>query len=284
MKVFSRRRLASLLMPALAGLSFLIHAGNTAAAPLSDLVPEKYKHTPIVIGTTATMPPIESADPNTGEVLGVEPDLSRAIAAQLGVEIQIRNVAFDGLLAGMQAGRFDIAMAGLADTVQRQAAMDFVDWYASGIQLIVQKGNPRKITTLDSLCGLTLGGTRGATEFKLMETVAQGCAKQTPTVASENSPAGLLMLKTGRIDVFASNFPSGARYVANNPEAELIPGQFKVSNRSAAFAKSNAKLRDAWQAGLKAIIQNGEYDKIMARWGTRDIAYKQATVNSATAN
>jgi len=281
MRMTSRLCLARALALAIMGLTMAFSSG-VRSATLKDMVPEKYRDVPIVIGTTATMPPVESVDQQSGEVVGLEPDLAKAIAAKLGVQVQIKNVAFDGLLAGMQAGRFDIAMSGLADTVQRQQAMDFVDWYVSGVQLIVPKGNPKKVIALDSLCGLTLGGTRGSTELRRMEAVAKDCKDHTPTVASENSPAGLLMLKTGRIDAYAVNYPSGEKYIANNPDAQLIPGQFKVVNRGAAFAKSNAQLRDAWQAGLKAVIESGEYDKILERWGASSASYKGATVNVAT--
>ncbi|WP_164934996.1 ABC transporter substrate-binding protein [Bradyrhizobium zhanjiangense] len=256
---------------------------STFAADLTSLAPDKYKSAPIIIGTTATMPPVESVDPATGQVIGIEADLARAIGKKLSVNVDIQNVAFDGLLAGMQAGRFDIAMSGLADTVQRQQAMDFVDWYVSGVQLIVPKGNPKKVTSLETLCGHTLGGTRASTEFRRMEAVAKNCGStETALVATENSPSGLLSLKAGRVDVFAVNFPSGMSYVQANPELELVPGQFKVIVRGVAIAKSNGGLRDAWQAGLKAIIDDGQYDEILKRWGAPDAAYKQATINAGT--
>lgn len=252
------------------------------SAELSGMVPERYRQEPVVIGTTATMPPVESVDASTGNVVGIEPDLARAIAGKLGVKVEIKNVAFDGLLAGMQAGRFDIAMSGLADTVQRQQAMDFVDWYVSGMRLVVKKGNPKKVTNGETLCGLTLGGPRNSTQYREMEALAKACKSTTMTVASESSPAGLVMLNAGRIDVYGVDSLSGPRYVASNPDVELVPGVFAEVTRGAAFAKNNAALRDAWQAGLKAIIASGEYDRIMARWDASNAAYKQATINAAS--
>jgi polar amino acid transport system substrate-binding protein len=252
------------------------------AADLTNLVPGRYKTNPVVIGTTATMPPVESVDTATGKVIGFEADLAYAIGKKLGVKVEIQNVAFDGLLAGMQSGRFDIAMSGLADTVQRQQAMDFVDWYVSGVQLIVAKGNPKRVKNLETLCGLTLGGVRDATEYRVMQAVAARCTQNTPLIPTENSPAGMILVKTGRVDVFCANFPSGARYVQANPDLELIPGQFKVVNRGVAFAKTNTQLRDAWREGLKAIIESGEYDQIMERWDAKSAIYKGATINVAT--
>lgn len=258
-------------------------AGAAHGADITQLVPAKYKTAPVVIGTTATMPPVESVDSVTSQVVGIEPDLARAIAKKLDIKIEIQNVAFDGLLVGMQAGRFDIAMAGLGDTVQRQQAMDFVDWYASGLQFIVLNGNPKKVAELDTLCGLVLGAPRASSPYRQLEAIVKDCAsKETPLLATETSPAGLLLVKTKRVDAFAVDSVAAPNYAKANPELELVPGQHFPLVRGVAFAKSNGGLRDAWQAGLKAVVDSGEYDEILKRWGVPDVSYKKVTINGGT--
>ncbi|AJC21575.1 hypothetical protein RO07_15725 [Pandoraea pulmonicola] len=267
----------------LGGLALLagaMVATSVFAKDLSGLVPEKYKGATVTVGTAATLPGVESVEPGTGRIVGVEPDLAYAVARKLGIKVEISNVAFDGLLASLQAGRYDVAMAGLADTVQRQQAMDFVDWYVSGLRLIVPKGNPKKVSGPGNLCGLTLGGARASTQLRQMERVAKDCgAKATPLVATDTTPAGLLLLNTGRVDVYAVDAMAAPGYVKAKPELELIAGEFFPLVRGVGFAKDNTGLRDAWQAGLKAVIDSGEYDEILKRWGMSGIAYKQATIN-----
>lgn len=268
---------------ALVAFVVLASAATAHGADVTQLVPEKYKSAPVVIGTTATMPPVESVDSATSQIVGIEPDLARAIAKKLGVKVEIQNVAFDGLLAGMQAGRYDIAMSGLGDTVQRQQAMDFVDWYASGLQFVVLKGNPKKVAGLDTLCGLALGSVRASSQYRQVEAIAKNCgSKDTPLLATETSPSGLLLVKTARVDAFAVDAIAAPNYAKASPELEVVPGQHFPFVRGPAFAKSNVGLRDAWQAGLKAVIDSGEYDEILKRWGVPEVAYKKATINGGT--
>ena len=259
-----------------------ISANLAAAADLPGMVPAKYKSAAIVIGTTATMAPVESVDSATGEIVGFEPEFARAIGRKLNVKIEIQNVAWDGLLAGMQAGRFDIAMSGITDSVQRQQAMDFVDWYSSGTKMVVAKGNPRKVNGLDTLCGLTLGGVRGTSFYKAMEAAASKCgSKETPLIATESTPAGVLLLKTGRADVLALDALASVGILKANPDLEsATASRINPDIHGVAFAKGNAALRDAWQAGLKAIIESGEYDEILKRFDSSEVAYKKASVNA----
>jgi len=262
------------------GGAFVMSAA--AASDLTNIVPAKYKSAPIVIGTTATMAPVESVDPTTSQIVGFEPELARAIARKLNVKIEIQNVAWDGLLAGMQAGRFDIAMSGITDSLQRQQAMDFVDWYSSGARLIVLKGNPKHVTGLESLCGLKLAGVRSTSFYKTMEAASGKCgAKETPLMATDSTPAGLLLLKTGRADVLALDALAAVVFLKANPELEsATPTPLNPDIHGVAFAKSNTALRDAWQAGLKSIIESGEYDEILKRFGSSAVAYKKSTINT----
>lgn len=265
---------------ALVGGAALLASAAAAADPAS-MVPAKYKSAPVIMGTTATMAPIESVDPATGQIVGVEPELARAVARKLNVKLEIQNVAWDGLLASMQSGRFDIAASGITDTMQRQQAMDFVDWYQSGSKLMVAKGNPKKVKGPETLCGLTLGAPRATTFYKALEAAASQCgSKVTPLVATESTPAGLLLLKSGRVDVLSVDALSAVGYLKSNPDLESATAeQENIGIRGVAFAKNNTALRDAWQAGLKAIIESGEYDEILKRFDASVLAYKKATIN-----
>jgi polar amino acid transport system substrate-binding protein len=260
--------------------------GNVAAAQanLTAMVPAKFKTAPVVVGMTATMPPVGSVDPATSEVVGIEAELARAVGRKLGVKVEIHNVAWDGLLASLPTGRFDLAASGITDTVARQQTMDFVDWYQSGAKLMVLKGNPKKVSGPESMCGLTLGAARATTFYRAMEAMAAKCgAKQTPVVATESTPAGLLLIKSGRVDVLAVDGLASIVYVKTNVDMDVLPGaQQNMTIRGAAFAKNNTALRDAWQAGLKAIIASGEYDEILNRFDASESAYKLATINAGT--
>jgi polar amino acid transport system substrate-binding protein len=93
-------------------------------------------------------------DPNAA--IGFDVDAAKAAAELLGLEITIRNTAFDALIADLQAERCDIVWSGLFISDKRLAAADVTPYLATGHVVMVVKGNPEGIKTLDDLCGKTV--------------------------------------------------------------------------------------------------------------------------------
>ncbi|MBY8854135.1 transporter substrate-binding domain-containing protein, partial [Saccharothrix sp. MB29] len=77
--------------------------------------------------------------------VGSEVDLAKAIGAKLGLTVEHQDMAFGSLITSHQAGRIDVTMAAMNDTAERQQAIDFVDYFTSGITIMVQKGNPQGV-------------------------------------------------------------------------------------------------------------------------------------------
>lgn len=105
-------------------------------------------------------------DPNLA--IGFDVDAAKAVAGRLGLQITIRNTAFDALIPDLTAGRCDIVWSGLFISDDRIAVADATPYMATGHVVMVVKGNPEGISTADDLCGKTVAIQTGG----LVETVS----------------------------------------------------------------------------------------------------------------
>ncbi|MCU1657162.1 MAG: transporter substrate-binding protein, partial [Pseudonocardiales bacterium] len=86
----------------------------------------------LVMGTDASYAPIEFTNDGGKTFQGFDIDLANAIAKELGVKLVIKNAQFDGILAGINAGRFDFSMSAFTDNKKREGQNDFVTYYTAG--------------------------------------------------------------------------------------------------------------------------------------------------------
>lgn len=239
----------------------------------------------ITVAATASFPPIVSVDAD-GKYAGIDADIIEAVAKSLGVEVKWINIKFDGIIPGISARRFDVGMTGITDTVERQQAVDFVNYANVGSGMIVQAGNPRKISTLDDICGLTVASQTGdlATTYAKRQSekcVAEGRAAVTVNEFPEATQS-LLQLQGGRADVVIHDYPLSAYKVQKSEgRLEIAGKQFSNAPYGMAITKDNVALRDALMKGLDAIIASGEYGKILEKYGVREIGIEKATYNAA---
>jgi polar amino acid transport system substrate-binding protein len=247
-------------------------AAQKKDAALNAKLPADIRSAGVVkIGTEAQYPPFESLADDNKTIVGMDPDLAKALGELLGVKIQFTNTAFDGLLTARDGGRFDLVVAAVTDTAEREASYDFVDYFMTGQSIVVKKGNPEKITGIDDLCGHPVSVLKASTQLKLLEGFNTKECKADPIdiTALQTDKDALLQLQSGRAD---ASFTQDAVGVYN---AKTIGGgnQFEIANTEAllptpvgmVFTKQATQLRDAFQAALAELIDNGTYADILAK-------------------
>lgn len=160
-------------------------AGGQSA---KELVPQKVRESgELRMATSEGYPPMEMYKKGTQELTGVDPDLAEAIARRLGLKAKITNAAFDGLIPGLQGGRWDIAMSSLSDTAQRRQAVDFVDYFNAGGSVMVKKGNPEGITSLEDLCGKKVVLAKGSSNLAIGQRQNEKCGDKMEIMQSEDA-------------------------------------------------------------------------------------------------
>lgn len=109
-------------------------AKDLAGVPVASVDTDKPN---LVMATNAEFPPYEYVDGD--QYYGIDVEVAKIIADKLGYDLVIENVAFDSVIPGVQAGKYDMGMAGLTVTDERLESVDFSSSYATGIQVVIVK-------------------------------------------------------------------------------------------------------------------------------------------------
>lgn len=217
-------------------------------------------------------PPIEFYKEGTKDVLGVDPDLAKAMGKELGVEFRFENTAFDGIIPALKSKRCDVIMSSMSDTKERQdQGLDFVDYFNAGTSIIVQKGNPQKIAGLDDLCGKTIGIQKGTTQEEVATKQAAKCKSEgkgdLAVQTFEKDTEALQQLKIGRTVADMNDFPVAAYTAKQQPEAyEVVGEQIEAGPYGIGIRKDDTELMTALHEAMTKIFDNGEYEKVLKEW------------------
>ncbi|MFF2546263.1 ABC transporter substrate-binding protein [Kitasatospora sp. NPDC058063] len=267
----------------------------TRDAALHDALPDAIKKAGKVrVATDIPYPPFEMyVAEGSKEMTGLDYDLGQAIGAKLGVVFDFQAQKFDGIVPAVQAGKYDAAMTAITDSKEREQIVDLVDYSASGTGIMVSKGNPQKIATLDDLCGHPVAVQSGANQQKLLEKHQDVCrtAGKNPVqlLTFPKDSDAQLALRSGKAvaDVLtkpaagwtAKNADGGTAFeVVDDPAA--LAG-YNASPNGIAISKNLTQLTDAVQKALQQLIDDGTVAKIFGKYGAESLAVKQATRNGA---
>ena len=264
-------------------------ASQAVDQKLHDSLPADIKDAgKVTIGTEALYPPFESFADDNETIVGLDPDLATSLGQVLGVEVEFTHTAFDGLLTALDGGRFDLVMAAITDTKDREKVYDFVDYFLTGQSIVVKKGNPEGIEGITDLCGQPVAVLKASTQEKMLGQFNDDeCADDPIEIDSFPSDKDALMqVQSGR-DV--ASFTQDAVGAYN---ASTIGGgnQFEIANSEAllptpvgiVFTKDDTELRDAFKAALEKLIADGTYDEILANYELESGAVDSVEINGAT--
>ncbi|WP_424211817.1 ABC transporter substrate-binding protein [Streptomyces sp. BI20] len=304
----TRSRIAAVGAIAVAGALILTGCGdqtdkNTGSgtgdtkksdAPLFAKLPKKIQDAGVVkVGADANYAPMEYTE--NGKIVGVDPDIAEALGKQLGVKFEFANGTFDGLITGMYAGRQDVVMSSLSDNKKRQEGLDdkgakigkgvdFVDYFSSGVSLLVKKGNPQGVKSLDDLCGKTVAVQRGTIYEDSFKAQAAKCGDKTLKIEAFDTDAeAQTRVKTGGAVADLNDYPVAAHIAKTSGggnDFEVTGQQADVGLFGIATTKENTQLRDALKEALDAIIKDGSYAKVLEKWDVTSGAVKSAQINA----
>ena len=271
-------------------------SASASTAPLAGKLPASIRDKGVVkVGSDIAYAPVEFKD-SSGQTVGIDPDLAAAMGKQLGVKFEFENGTFDTLITGLRSKRYDIAMSAMTDTKDRQEGIDsetgkkvgegvdFVDYFNAGVSIYTKKGNDQGIKSWSDLCSKKIAVQRGTVSEDLAKAEAKKCpsGKKLAIESFDNDQQAQTRVRAGGAQAGSSDFPVAAYAVKTSgggKDFQIVGDQVEAAPYGIAVAKSNTQLRDALQAALDAVIKNGEYDKIIQKWGVADGAVKEATVN-----
>ncbi|MDY3815393.1 MAG: basic amino acid ABC transporter substrate-binding protein [Candidatus Limiplasma sp.] len=244
-------------MKKIAALVLALMISLTAVSALADT---------LVMCTNASFPPYEYVEGD--KVVGIDADIAAAICEKLGYDLQIDDMEFDSLIAAVQSGKADFAMAGMTVTEERQQMINFSDSYATGIQSVIVKEDS-DITSVDDLFAEGANHTVGVQLSTTGDSYTTGDIEEAGLGTVQRFPNGneaVMALVNGKIDcVVIDNEPAKA-YVAANPGLKVLDSSYAVEDYAAAIAKDNTELLEKFNAALAELKADGTIDAIIAKY------------------
>ena len=175
----------------------------------------------LVIGTSADYPPYEFHKEVDGkdEIVGFDIEIAKQFAKDLGVELEIKDMAFDGLLVALQADKVDMVFAGMTPTEERKQNVDFSDiYYTATHRFIVRSGDETKITSMDDLKGKTIGVQKGS----IQADIAKEKFGEEHIKALDKVTDLVLDLKNSKVDAVLAELPVGEINVSKNTGIAIV--------------------------------------------------------------
>jgi polar amino acid transport system substrate-binding protein len=240
----------------------------------------------LTVASDATYAPLEFVASDGHTVIGMDPDLVDAIGAKMGLKVKFVNATFDTIIPGLAAGKYDLGASSFTDTKEREKTVDFVDYYTAGISFYAKSSANPGVETVEDLCGKSVSVEKGTVEQEESEAQSKKCAKAgKPAVKVLSFPdqnGANLALSSGRAEIGMADSPIADYQVKqSNGQFKLVGKEYEAAPYGLAIPKKLG-LTKALQAALKAVIADGTYAKILAKWGLQSGALTSATINGAT--
>ena len=249
-------------------------------------VPAKYADQgSLSVASDASYPPMEFIKEGTNEIIGADPDLATALGQVMGIKLNLSNVPFDSILAGIEADKYDLGMSSFTDTKEREQQVDFVTYLTAGTSFFEKADAPSGVNTLADLCGKKVAVQKGTTQ-------ADDAAAQSKKCASAGKPKVDLLvfpdqngannaLISGRAQVGMADSPVAAYQVQKtNGQLKLTGEDYGEAPYGIAVPKDSG-LADPMLAALKKLIDGGQYEAILKKWGLENGAIDNPQINGA---
>lgn len=171
----------------------------------------------IVVGTSADYPPYEfHLLPELGdEMVGIDIDIAEAIASNLNVKLELKDIVFSTIFVELTSGRIDLALAGLSPTEDRKLVADFSIPYYQAIQnMLIRTADKDKIKLLEDLRGKVVGTQKGSIQEDMARNLVPGAA----FVIDESIPILITSLRQQKLDAVILEKPVADAYAFKNKD------------------------------------------------------------------
>jgi polar amino acid transport system substrate-binding protein len=267
-----------------------VTSSTQAADPaVAKLVPSAVKSKgTLTVAADATYAPDEFFGPDGHTVVGMDADLTKALATVMGLKANVVNATFDSIIPGLASGKYDLGASSFTDTKEREKTVDFVDYANVGEAFYTKAQGGTTISTINDICGKTVSVEKGTTEQMDAQTQGAKCKKAgkpgvTVLVFPDQNGANLAV-SSGKAQLgFADAPPASYQVKKSGGQFKLVGAAFATAPYGLAIPK-NLGLTKAVEAGLKVLISNGTYGSIFSKWGLQAVAINasQVKINGAT--
>lgn len=241
-----------------AGLILTMGLSMASCASKKSMTVKKGK---LVMATNAYFPPYEYYDNST--IVGIDAEIAAAVAKKLDLELEIQDVEFDSIIAGVQSNKYDIGMAGMTVTEERKKAVNFTDTYATGVQVVIVPENS-EITDVDTLLNgdYKVGVQTGTTGDIYMS----GDIGDDRVVRFSKGNDAVLALSTGKVDAVVIDNEPAKSFVASNEGLKILDTAYVEEQYAMCVNKNNTELLEKINTALKELTEDGTIPAIIEKY------------------
>ena len=226
-------------------------------APAAEL--ETVQKGKLVMVTNAEFPPYEFHDQNA--IVGIDVEIAGAIAEQLGLELEIEDIAFDSIIPEIVSGKADIGAAGMTVTEDRKQNVDFSDTYAHATQVIIVKEDS-EITGVADLEGKIMGVQQGTTG----DIYVSGDYGDEAVERYAKGMEAVQALAQGKVDAVVIDGEPAKQYIKEVEGLKIIDESYTDEDYAIAIKKGNTAMVEAVNTALAELKSEGKLDEIVAKY------------------
>lgn len=213
------------------------------------------------VGTDATYAPFETIDAS-GKYVGFDMELIGMVAAEMGRELKLQNVGWDGIIPGLMNGNYDCLISAMTITSERKKQINFSIPYFSIRQAIVVKQNNTSIKGPENLVGKTIAVQNGTTGDLYASKIAKVIMKRFDT-----NPQAVQELLNNNADAAVMDDLVAFDAAKNNKGIKVIEIQkIEKEDYGIGIKKGNDKLLEEINNAIKKLKQNGKLDALVAKY------------------
>ncbi|MEI7186581.1 ABC transporter substrate-binding protein [Dickeya dianthicola] len=229
----------------------------------------------VAVAALGSSPPLAFLADDNKSIIGSEPDIARLVADSLGLELNLVSTSWEDWPLGVASGKYDVAITNVTVTKARKERFDFATYRADTLGFYVKSGS--KIAAIQhakDIAGLRIIVGSGTNQEAILldwdkQNHAAGLPPFQPVYVTDAAAANL-SIQSGRADATFGPNVTGAYKAALNGQTRLVGtvngGWPQVAHIAVTTRKGNG-LVTALNTALNGVIQGGEYDRVLNRWG-----------------
>ncbi|QEM91589.1 ABC transporter substrate-binding protein [Kosakonia radicincitans] len=220
-------------------------------------------------------PPLTVFADDNKTLLGSEVDIARLVADSLGLELNVVPTSWEDWPLGVTSGKYDAAISNITVTKARKEKFDFATYRKDSLGFYVKSTSPLKsIEKAEDIAGLRIIVGSGTNQEAILlawnaENLKKGLKPFTP-IYTKDDAAQTLALQSGRADAYFGPNVIGAWKAALTGKTRLVgsvDGGWPKAAHIAVTLRKGSGLAEPVQTALNGVIKNGDYDKVLNRWG-----------------
>lgn len=232
--------------------------GETETTELEEII----ANGKIVFGTSAGYPPFEfhAIVDGKDELVGLDIDIAKYIADDLGVELEIKDMDFDKLLGGLSTGMLDMVIAGMNPNPERDA--NFTDiYYEANLAVLIHKDSEAEITKVEDLEGKSIAIQMGTTQ----EAIAQEDIKDADIKSLTENSDIIMNLKTKKVDCTIMETPVAESFAKVNDDIIMVKDLI-IDSGTGGVAIAVKTGNDALTEKLNEILAKIKAEGLIDKW------------------